>query len=593
MTVEGAALWRVMSGLHVGDGFTHRGTMASVGEMPAGIRAFGTPERGGWSGSDWPTLLGTEGAMLVRAASPAFPADQRDAARAVVAALRDGDLLGRRATIRRLVLQGDPGTVLSAGTSRVLGAATLYGVTEIGVRTGFRRVRAVLVAPDGDFPDPAGTERADRLPATTLDRGRADRALALFAARGAPKWRPDAVAALAAATAMPPAEAALILAGLPGIDTSDRSFLEPAERAAIGVTVTAAAPARDRLRALSMPDRAELLDAVVPADPAAWWDSGPATERVADVWRRLFPGGAAVDDELAAEAGRVLPYPAAEIVPGLLAPAAPAWLAPSALPERYVAPAGAALAWLAYRLPAGDPGRARLPEAYDRLLASIRHAGMTVNLGYSPYEPPPGEVFTVTRRGSWHLTGIRLDRLTGPGDPALDSLAAYEGTQALRALYSTALRDLMASIRAETATGYRQDPRVSVPSLVDEVAARLGVSGDAAAYYLQLLALPDPTDRNVTRWTGAGPAAGELVSRGLVVAARRERAGRSAFLPGGWQVMAAPRRPVETWKLPLYGWKAGDPPAARAIPLLTPVDALFRAAWARVAAGDVPELASW
>ena len=53
---------------------------------------------------------------------------------------------------------------------------------------------------------------------------------------------------------------------------------------------------------------------------------------------------------------------------------------------------------------------------------------------------------------------------------------------------------------------YHQDPTLSVPELVAQVATRFDLTEDAAALYLQLLALPDPTDANVARWTGWKPA---------------------------------------------------------------------------------------
>jgi hypothetical protein len=147
------------------------------------------------------------------------------------------------------------------------------------------------------------------------------------------------------------------------------------------------------------------------------------------------------------------------------------------------------------------------------------------------------------------------------------------------------------------ATGYPHDPRASVPDLVDEVAGRYGVGTDAAAYYLQLLALPDPTDRNVERWAGWAGAArrklrAELTGAGLVVEAKRERAGRTAFLPGGWLSLKSPNLPLEQWKTSLYGL-ADDGSSTRSVVVATrPVAELFRAAWQRVVDGDAPRFRS-
>lgn len=136
--------------------------------------------------------------------------------------------------------------------------------------------------------------------------------------------------------------------------------------------------------------------------------------------------------------------------------------------------------------------------------------------------------------------------------------------------------------------GYAQDPTRSVPGLVTEVAGTHGIGEDAAALYLQLLALPDPTDRNSTRWTGWKPARmkkarAELAATALVVEAKRTRAGRGLFLPGAWLALKAPALPVEPWKRDLY-----DIPGHTATVPLLPVPELFTRAWDRVRAGDVP-----
>lgn len=133
-----------------------------------------------------------------------------------------------------------------------------------------------------------------------------------------------------------------------------------------------------------------------------------------------------------------------------------------------------------------------------------------------------------------------------------------------------------------------QDPNRAVPELVAEVAETLGLSADAAALYLMLLTLPDPTDRNCVRWTEWKPARvkkarAELAATDLVLEAKRSRAGRTLFLPCGWLERNAPALPVEAWKEGLYPVAGG----VRTVPHL-PVPALFAAAWARVRGGDAP-----
>lgn len=139
----------------------------------------------------------------------------------------------------------------------------------------------------------------------------------------------------------------------------------------------------------------------------------------------------------------------------------------------------------------------------------------------------------------------------------------------------------------ERPPGWEQDPTRSVPHLVEECAKAFGLSEDAAALYLMLLALPDPTDRNVKAWTGWKPtrfkeAEAELGASGRVLRAVRPRAGRSLFLPGAWQERKPPRLPIEVAKLGLL-------PLARehrstshmAAVSSAPLPTLFTRAWER------------
>ncbi len=133
-----------------------------------------------------------------------------------------------------------------------------------------------------------------------------------------------------------------------------------------------------------------------------------------------------------------------------------------------------------------------------------------------------------------------------------------------------------------------QNPQLSVPELVAEVSRTHGLGEDAAALYLQLLALPDPTDRNVARWTGWKPARlkrarAELAATALVLEAKRSRAGRGLFLPGGWQEAKSPALPAETWKAALY-----ELPTHRPVLAPLPVPELFARAWQRTVDGDAP-----
>jgi hypothetical protein len=112
----------------------------------------------------------------------------------------------------------------------------------------------------------------------------------------------------------------------------------------------------------------------------------------------------------------------------------------------------------------------------------------------------------------------------------------------------------------------------------------------AATLYLQLLTLPNPTKANIALWNGWKPAVyagavAALVEKKLVFEAKRARAGREHFLPGGWKEHRQGPLPLEVWKLPLYGGE--NPPLGGYLPL-APWGVLFGRAWARVVAGDGP-----
>ena len=143
--------------------------------------------------------------------------------------------------------------------------------------------------------------------------------------------------------------------------------------------------------------------------------------------------------------------------------------------------------------------------------------------------------------------------------------------------------------------GWSQDPLVTAPGIVAEVAARFGLPEDPARYWLQLLALHNPTDKNIALWNGwrkaeRERAAAPLLEKDLIVRARRARAGRSLFLPGGWQEAKTPHLPMESWKSSFYDLEAAPkvlPRLSVGVPLV-PFGQLFTDAWRRCTSGDVP-----
>jgi hypothetical protein len=145
--------------------------------------------------------------------------------------------------------------------------------------------------------------------------------------------------------------------------------------------------------------------------------------------------------------------------------------------------------------------------------------------------------------------------------------------------------------------GYECNPITSVPELVESVGNALDLDQNAAALYLQLATLADPKDKKIKAWNGWSSkvhrkAQQALVDRELVLEAKRSRAGRGAFVPGGWEKLKSPHAPIETWKLPLYGVERGADdnlimPLGFIVPL-RPIHELFATAWARIESGDKP-----
>lgn len=103
--------------------------------------------------------------------------------------------------------------------------------------------------------------------------------------------------------------------------------------------------------------------------------------------------------------------------------------------------------------------------------------------------------------------------------------------------------------------GWEPNPAASAPATVAKVASTLRVSNEAAALYLQTMALPAPTKANVLAWNGwtsqqYDEAAAALVKTERVVEAKVDGAGRKLFAPGGIVKKTKLNLPIESSKLP-------------------------------------------
>ncbi|AKK06427.1 hypothetical protein CMUST_10555 [Corynebacterium mustelae] len=144
-------------------------------------------------------------------------------------------------------------------------------------------------------------------------------------------------------------------------------------------------------------------------------------------------------------------------------------------------------------------------------------------------------------------------------------------------------------------SGTAQDPCVAAPETVADAAETLNISNDAARYFLQLLALTKPTDKDVKAWNNWSKhqleqASEELLGKNLVISAKRAGAGRTIFLPGGWLTKSDDGPALEMWKAPHYLlWKdTKTRPVLSTCPPLVPYPELFAEVWARYTSGDTP-----
>ncbi|MFF5158258.1 hypothetical protein ACFY3N_18805 [Streptomyces sp. NPDC000348] len=611
--------------------------------LPGPLRPTGAAD--GWRSDEftvpgigvvWPSVLDVLRPLAYRAASPALTETHRRALLLLFEAITEGPLAAPGGALREVVLsephdrQERVGQVLRREGRTVV----VLGCRNVDHHTG----RVDWLALDHD---PAGAFGA--VAHFTLERETAHPPVfpadaltavtGLIRDKGAAPWQPEAPAALSAATrdGLGPVQAALLLAGLP-------SQLTDEVIAATGLKPRQKQLGDALLGSLEPGDAVALVGALLPGNPGDLWTAGPDTDAAGRVWAERLHGVVRLPEDLAGELSLAgLPTGSAEEV---LNPHRTPWISrttvqrpdkngnlvpedPRALPGRYhLTRAVAALAGLAYCLPYGHPLRAALPGGLTALRRRVADPGLLLDLDLEWTEKGTSTAAELRKAYGLPATGgadahglthlgealvlrpwygdqeavlVRTSALTAVDDPLfglIEGLVGPErrdGMQALRTILDDGLaRALEAGTDPAGPTGYAQDPTLSVPGLVAEVAGAHGLGEDAAALYLQLLALPDPTDRNRARWTGWKPAhakkaRAELAATGLVVEAKRARAGRTLFLPCGWLDLKSPGRPVEIWKQGLY--PVHD--RAGAVPLL-PVPELFTRAWDRVRAGDAP-----
>jgi hypothetical protein len=592
------------------------------------------------NGDVWSPFLGRIGAVALRAVAASTRDERRERLLALLEvwagtpfADPDARLRTGVAETERHAVRGEHGAAVAvgwAGEGRRLFIDLCDGAGE-----------PPSLGPVADVADvPKGWGGADRL----------RRLVVLVRDRGPAPWDPEAVGLLAQRTGLSRPAAALTLAGVPGCGSYNPPFLDANERKILRIKAAEADDARAELGELTIDQRLDLLASVLPDDPADLWEPGglrAVAERVAEAWTARFGRRADVPEAtLAAATALGTDLPAAEMCAALADPRSvpllttdvDTWLEKGRYGctvtsrdqaawkfDRLLTTLALGVRWAYAELPAGDPVRAGAPEAVELLRERLAHPGLLLKAGSShfryktiedlrerfgdkPYEAPEplgvdsiDDGLTVVTMGSYSPSLVFRPAFLGKDtrSEVLLSTASY-GTWSLNAvqwLRGDDCERMMARIRSGALPegAYEADPLAAVPDLVAQVAERFGLEPDPAALYLQLLTLLRPTDRNVRVWNGWKPvrhkaAVAALIERGLVVEAKRPRAGRGIFLPGGWVKAEKPHLPLEAWKAELYGLSlsaGGTETGGQSMPS-RPLPELYAAAWQRILDGDEP-----
>lgn len=447
-------------------------------------------------------------------------------------------------------------------------------------------------------------------------------------------------------TGLTEAESCLLFFGLSSLD--QRARAHPSVKAmleAIGLRAGEAKVAFDTFANISEAAWFELLDSAAPDDPAELFVPEVLARRLAEAWLRLKGKRVQLRPELVVAVERELApkVASAALLEALLAPSAAPLLEVRKLPHAelfswqqptdcFKGPAiesfALLVAWAFAALPVGDPYRDALPSLHDQILARLNDPALALPLdssygeikGLRPIFDAIGGELTKTEKDD----AVVWFRDAGPAFAVLHDHPSYATMQAgfrpaqvadlapdaptwslnptgpsvllasVAFLRSAACRRLVERIRQTPvpAGSYENDPAVSAPELVAQLQQRLAVSAEAARLYLQLLALPEPTNKNVMLWNGwkapqLKKIGAELLAKANVVEGKRERAGRELFLPGGWERSTTKALPIEGWKASLYRLPRGG--FSRILPVCAAHE-LFQAAALRLERGDVPKL---
>ncbi|MBP3948523.1 hypothetical protein [Corynebacterium sp. Marseille-P3884] len=435
---------------------------------------------------------------------------------------------------------------------------------------------------------------------------------------GPQPWSPEPGKAFAAASGALLTDAHLIMAGFPNFHKWGSNFMPKELRTAMGLKVAEAKEAKRRISHANG-HFLRVLAAGIPDDAESVVDKGLDTHAMAAYWSEHGP---AAPPQLPEELANRKPKYLDENITLKV-------FAGEHDDDGWWSEEVASLLWLANEFDLSDPHRQTLADYAEKLIQSpssldnialgpisnywevCRSLGLPVRNVKDPDDPLYQSERFALRQEAWAGSSqiiADLSNVTDADDPDLEQ-AIYWGAMCSGSVQELAALKIMlhggldayAQWLREPGEGDPHDPLAVVPELVGEVASTLNVSENAARYYLQLLAWPDPTDANVRRWnewkkadiTKAGT---ELVNAGVVVEAKRSRAKRKYFLPGGWLEGYPPHLPIETWKKESFGMvkiatRSKYEPMLGATVAPLPPTKWFATCWQRSRGDDAPQFA--
>lgn len=564
-------------------------------------------------------------ALAWRCVAPFSEPAERESALALLSHWADSGLVNRPECYRRLRLRHSEYDshllALSQSGNRYL-LESIYTLGET-------RYRGFEASPEGKFHTPKGAalDSAEPYVPGWETHQRLKAFVEAAETHGGLTWNPQHPARLAELTGLSLPEACLLWAGFPNFHDWQTNFLPTEVREAMGLKSTEAKVARENLRGLLTEKRLAIFAAAIPEEPSVLWtDTMACVERLGEAWNRIEGRRLTVTPEVLKALGTLSYMKPAQLLPAFTDPGsgpfgkdgrgtANGWNvqydSQDCFTQSHLQVALSYLAYLFENLPVGDPLRQTAAKAWPWISKRLQNPNLMFYGGSLDASQSSAEHWksllggtdngkVLMQESTWAgLTFFYRPAKVEPGDPVMTALSRSGAGSDWSLLESTRQSDFLELIsRFDTtpvkAGDYETNPSCSVPALVDEVQSALQLSPEEATLYLQTLALLEPTSKNVQLWNGwtaavYKKAAAGLTDKGLLLEAKRSRAGRSHFLPGGWLEQKSPQLPFETWKVTLYGLPAESArPNMGHIFNLIPTHRLFERAWARVQAGDTP-----